>query len=68
MDNNNCNKKIFTNAGKKKQFALKSINNYLTQLQLHFELSDKELYDIIKIISSNYKNIISSKKWWRIFF
>ena len=35
MDNNNCNKKIFTNANKKKQFALKSINNYLMQLQLH---------------------------------
>jgi len=67
MDNNNCNKKIFTNTNHKKQIAEKSINNYLRQLQFHFELTDCELYDILKIVVSNRKFSISSKKWWRMF-
>ena len=67
MKNHNCNKKIFTNYNKKKLVAEKSINNYLSQLQFHFELTDTELYDILKLVISSKKLLISSKKWWRIF-
>ncbi len=63
MDNNDY-KDILKNSSRKKQLALKSINNYLLQLKLHYELTDLELYDIIKNITGDYKNIISSKKWW----
>ncbi len=63
----NSNKKYFSNSAKKRQNVLKSINNYLSQLKVHFELSDKELVDILKIITTQYKKAISSKKWWQIF-
>ena len=32
-----------------------------------FELSDKDMAEILKSLASQYKKIISSKKWWRIF-
>ena len=63
----NYNKKYFQNNSNKKQNALKSINHYLLQLKIHFELSDEELFDILKNINSQYKSIISSKKWWNFF-
>ncbi len=68
MDKNtNYDRKYFQNSFKKKQNVLKSINNYLSQLKMHFEISDEELADILKTISSQYKKSISSKKWWQIF-
>lgn len=68
MDKNaEYNKKYFPNNAKKKQVALKSINNYLGQLKMHYELSEDELFDIIKKIKSEYKKTISSKKWWNFF-
>ena len=68
MDKNtNYDKKYFQNSFKKKQNVLKSINNYLSQLKMHFELSDEDLADIIKTVNSEYKKTISSKKWWQIF-
>ncbi len=63
-----ADKKYYQSDAKKKQFALKSINNYLKQLKMHFELSDKELFDILKNIISKQKTlVISSKKWWNFF-
>ncbi len=63
----NINKKYFSNNNKKRQ-ALKSINNYLTQLKMHFELSNEETFDILKsILAQHKKQIISSKKWWCFF-
>ena len=68
MDKNtNFDKKYFQNSLKKRQNVLKSIDNYLCQLKMHFELSDSELLDILKIVCSQYKKTISSKKWWQIF-
>jgi len=66
MDNN-LNRKCFQNNAKKKQNALKSVYSYLGQLKLHFELSDNEMCDIIKIVAKDYKKSISSKRWWQIF-
>lgn len=68
MDKNtNYDKKYFQNSFKKKQNVLKSINSYLSQLKMHFELSDEDLADIIKTVNAQYKKAISSKKWWQIF-
>ena len=64
---NNCDKKYFKNGLKKRQNAIKSVNNYLSQLKIHYDLSDTEMYDILKIIENEYKKSISSKRWWRIF-
>lgn len=65
--NSHSNKKYFPNNAKKKQIVIKSINNYLAQLKLHFELSEDELSEILKTINKQYKKTISSKKWWQIF-
>ena len=69
MDKNrNLNTKYFQNSAKKRQNALKSVNNYLSQLKMHFELSENELFDILKVIISQQKKlVISSKKWWNFF-
>lgn len=64
---NNSDKNSFAQNNKKKYNAKKSINNYLSQLKLHFELSDDDLYDVLKKITLDYKKTISSKRWWRIF-
>ena len=64
----NADKKYFQNNIKKKQFAIKSVNNYLNQLKLHYELSEQELFEVLKnIISKQKKLAISSKKWWKLF-
>lgn len=52
---------------KKKQTAIKSINNYLSQLKMHYELEDNELAEILKIVILPYKKISSIKKWWKFF-
>ena len=39
----------------KRNMAINSINNYLSQLQQHYDLSNHELSDIINSIKSNYK-------------
>ena len=69
MDKNqNINKKYFLKNARKKQNAIKSINNYLSQLKMHFEFSDEELFEILKTLIVQYKKtIISSKKWWNFF-
>ena len=63
-----ADKKYYQSNAKKKQLALKSVNNYLSQLKMHFELSDNELFDVLKSIISKQKTlVISSKKWWNFF-
>ena len=47
----------------KRNMAINSINNYLTQLQQHYDLSNKELSDIIKCIKSKYKIMTFSDIW-----
>ena len=63
----NSDKNFFAKNNNKKYNAKKSINNYLFQLKFHFELSDDDMYDILKEITRYYRGAISSKRWWRIF-
>ncbi|MDD3594612.1 MAG: hypothetical protein PHX18_08300 [Candidatus Gastranaerophilales bacterium] len=65
--NQNFKDEIFKTPALKKDRVLKSINNYLSQLKLHFDLTDKELAEIIQILNSQHKKCLSSKKWWYIF-
>lgn len=50
----------------KKYSAKKSLNNYINQLELHFELDEEEVISILSAIVKNRKSS-SSKKWWHIF-
>jgi len=45
---------------KDKDLIIKSLNNYMEQLKLHFDLSEEEIDLIIKIVSKKRNN----KKWW----
>ncbi|HIZ27689.1 MAG TPA: hypothetical protein H9673_00665 [Candidatus Adamsella sp.] len=46
---------------KDKDLIIKSLNNYMEQLKLHFDLSEEEIDLIIKIVSKKRNN----KKWWQ---
>ena len=48
------------------QSAKKSLNNYVNQLQMHFDLNEDELYDLLVLISKTRKNNDFEKKWWHI--
>ena len=65
MDKSNSDK-ININI-KKKQIAIKSINNYLSQLKLHYELEDSEIANVLKLIILQYQESSNSKKWWEFF-
>ena len=51
----------------KRNMAINSINNYLSQLQQHYDLSNRELSDIIKCIKSKYKIKTFSDIWKYLF-
>lgn len=50
----------------KKSDAKKSLNNYIEQLQFHFNLSEDELISVLKNVLKARENINSIKKWWQI--
>lgn len=50
-----------------KENAQKSLNNYVNQLKLHFDLTNEDIVDIFKVITEYYKiNNKNLKKWWHI--
>ncbi len=52
---------------RKKQLALKALNNYLDQLKIHYDLSEVDLIKILKfVLSVKCKNNFL-KKFWNIF-
>ncbi|EKE02018.1 MAG: hypothetical protein ACD_20C00435G0007 [uncultured bacterium] len=52
----------------RKQDAGKSLNSYINQLKIHFDLTDEEIRDVIKIVfelhAENDNKFL--KKWWQI--
>lgn len=60
-----CHK--YKNNYRKKQQALKSLNNYLEQLKIHFDLSETDLIKILKIVLSVKNKNSLIKKLWNIF-
>lgn len=51
----------------KKYSAKKSLTNYISQLELHFELSEDDVISILSSVIKTRKNSSPSKKWWYIF-
>ncbi len=51
---------------KKKQDAKKSLNNYVNQLKLHFDLNDEEIVRVLEAVLRSKKKNIILKKWWQI--
>lgn len=51
---------------KKKQNAAKSLNNYLNQLKIHFDLSETETIKVLEAVLRERKSKTISKKWWQI--
>lgn len=66
--NNNETKNITykQNLSLKRQNALKSLNHYISELQMHFDLSEKELLEIIEKLYKNKKRNTYIKKWWHL--
>lgn len=52
---------------KKKQNAARSLNNYLNQLKIHFDLNDLDIIKVLELALKERKNEIFIKKWWHIF-
>lgn len=51
---------------KKKQNAAKSLNHYLDQLKIHFDLSDNDLVKVLELALKERRNENFIKKWWHI--
>ncbi|MFA6989953.1 MAG: hypothetical protein WC197_07775 [Candidatus Gastranaerophilaceae bacterium] len=51
---------------KKKQDAKRSLNNYINQLKLHFDLDAKDIIEVIECVYKNNKNNVIEKKWWHL--
>ncbi len=49
----------------KRNMAINSIDNYLLQLQQHYDLSNRELSDIIKCVKSKYNFKTFTDIWKR---
>ena len=47
--------------------AINSIDNYLSQLQQHYDLSNRELSDIIKYVKTKYSFKTFTDIWKRLF-
>lgn len=51
---------------KKKQSAAKALNNYMEQLKIHFDLSDRDIIKVLELALKERKNEMFIKKWWHI--
>jgi hypothetical protein len=68
MTNSHVQKRLSNNIlVKKKQNAARSLNNYLNQLKIHFDLNDLDIIKVLELALKERKNEIFIKKWWHIF-
>lgn len=51
---------------KKKQSAAKSLNNYMEQLKIHFDLNDIDVIKVLELALKERRKGIFIKKWWHI--
>ena len=67
MTNSPAQKRLCNNVlVKKKQSAAKSLNNYIEQLKIHFDLSDRDTINVLEITLKERRNENFIKKWWNI--
>ncbi len=50
----------------RKSDAKRSLNNYLEQLQMHFDLGDTDVMSILESSLRSKKHNLFLKKWWHI--
>jgi len=56
----------YTSKSKKNQDVKRSLNNYINQLKIHFDLNDEEIFNVIESVQRSRKNNCHIKKWWQI--
>jgi hemerythrin-like domain-containing protein len=56
----------YNSKNKKYQDVKKSLNNYINQLKIHFDLNDEEIFKIVKSVEISRRNNFLVKKWWQI--
>lgn len=67
MTNSPAQKRLGNNVlVKKKQGAAKSLNNYMEQLKIHFDLSDRDIIKVLELALKEKRNENFIKKWWHI--
>lgn len=67
MANPDAQKRLSNNAlVRKKQNAARSLNNYLDQLKIHFDLNDRDIIRVLELALKGRKNESFVKKWWHI--
>lgn len=47
------------------QNAQRSIESYISQIKIHFDIDDQEIINILDKILKSIKNNNTPKKWWR---
>ncbi|MDD3013515.1 MAG: hypothetical protein PHC34_07425 [Candidatus Gastranaerophilales bacterium] len=57
---------IYNSKNKKSQDVKRSLNNYINQLKIHFDLNDEEIFNIVESVQKARKNYYQIKKWWQI--
>ena len=58
--------KLFPSASKRNQEVIKYLNNYIGQLENHFDLTEEDIVKILKFVVESRKSTILNKKWWNI--
>ena len=67
MANSNIQKRLSNDFPvKKMQIAAKSLNSYLGQLKIHYNLNEKDVIRVLELSLKEKKNENVIKKWWRI--
>jgi len=56
----------YNSKNKKNQDVKRSLNNYINQLKIHFDLNDEEIFNIVESVQKSRKNNYCVKKWWQI--
>lgn len=66
-EHNTAEKFVYSNfENKKQQNARKSLENYVKQLKMHFDLNDKDIIKVLETMVKLHKNNVFCKKWWQI--
>lgn len=50
---------------RRNQDVKRLLNNFLTQIKLHFDISDEDITQVLESLIRNRKNKYHQKKWWQ---
>lgn len=53
---------------KKNQNAAKVLNNYMNQLKIHFDLSDRDIVKVLEAALKERRGANFIKKWWHLLY